>query len=559
MMNSLRTQIYTLVLIPLLIIGSVCAWTLIRTASSLGDSVSNIAEQAVLDAERHRLQSTMESVSSLLKPYLDMPGETGKADALAMLKGLSFDDGIGYIFGYDYNGVRVLLGQSDAGLGQNLIDLQDKKGQYLIRNMRDIARDEGSGFITYYFPKPNEKEPSPKYSYVIGIDQWNIYLGTGLYFDSVDRVLADINNSLAVLKKHSLLKNLSITSVILILALLASAFAVRALLSGLSHLAESVAAFASGKGDLTTQLPARGIRELDYISQQFNEFVTNLAQDISLLKTTGRRLMAMSSEVSRNQIRLSHEVDQQRENTLQFASSVEEMSATINDVASNAENAREVTASVKEGIGQVLDQVNQSSGRIEELGTILTKVDSSVQELGGNVDSINSALSVIQSISEQTNLLALNAAIEAARAGDQGRGFAVVADEVRSLAQRSRQSTIEISDILEKLKTSTERTTADVGTTVESREAVNQAMNTIRELVMSSTESTGQLAEINTLVATAATEQTSVANEITRSINDIAQFSEQILEGSEQTKQQFLEVEEMAKQIDLVSGKFTVS
>ncbi|MEJ2065410.1 MAG: methyl-accepting chemotaxis protein [Reinekea sp.] len=546
-------------LIPLLIIGSVCAWTLIRTASSLGDSVSNIAEQAVLDAERHRLQSTMESVSSLLKPYLDMPGETGKADALAMLKGLSFDDGIGYIFGYDYNGVRVLLGQSDAGLGQNLIDLQDKKGQYLIRNMRDIARDEGSGFITYYFPKPNEKEPSPKYSYVIGIDQWNIYLGTGLYFDSVDRVLADINNSLAVLKKHSLLKNLSITSVILILALLASAFAVRALLSGLSHLAESVAAFASGKGDLTTQLPARGIRELDYISQQFNEFVTNLAQDISLLKTTGRRLMAMSSEVSRNQIRLSHEVDQQRENTLQFASSVEEMSATINDVASNAENAREVTASVKEGIGQVLDQVNQSSGRIEELGTILTKVDSSVQELGGNVDSINSALSVIQSISEQTNLLALNAAIEAARAGDQGRGFAVVADEVRSLAQRSRQSTIEISDILEKLKTSTERTTADVGTTVESREAVNQAMNTIRELVMSSTESTGQLAEINTLVATAATEQTSVANEITRSINDIAQFSEQILEGSEQTKQQFLEVEEMAKQIDLVSGKFTVS
>jgi methyl-accepting chemotaxis protein len=329
-------------------------------------------------------------------------------------------------------------------------------------------------------------------------------------------------------------------------------------MAGLLSLSDSVRDLADGQGDLTVKLPPRGIVELDTISTHFNKFILNLADDIGVLKQASSQLSAMSSEASLKQQELASEVDQQRENTLQVATAVEEMRSTASEIASNAERTSEIAASVDSEINQVLDQVQISTQRIGELSGVLSSVDESVQELGLYVDAISSVLAVIQSISEQTNLLALNAAIEAARAGDQCRGFAVVADEVRSLAQRSQQSTVEIVDILDKLKGSSERSVNEMATTVDSRNAVTEAMEAIKGLVESTTSSIASLTDMNAMVATAATEQSAVAADITKSVSRIASSAEQIGEGSEQTKHQFVSVNELAKQVDSVSAKFTV-
>jgi methyl-accepting chemotaxis protein len=244
--------------------------------------------------------------------------------------------------------------------------------------------------------------------------------------------------------------------------------------------------------------------------------------------------------------------------TTQVASAVEEMASTSAEIANSAEVTRTSAESAEVEMQNVLTQVHSSNQRMNELNLLLENVEHSVQELGSNVESINSVLGVIQGISEQTNLLALNAAIEAARAGEQGRGFAVVADEVRTLAQRSQQSTIEISDILDSLKNSSQRTIQDMSESAEKRAAVSDAMSAIRGLIDSTSGSIKELTEMNIQVATAASEQSTVASQVAESITGIASLAKEIGEGSSVSREKFEELEYLSQELNQVSDKFVV-
>lgn len=189
-------------------------------------------------------------------------------------------------------------------------------------------------------------------------------------------------------------------------------------------------------------------------------------------------------------------------------------------------NAAQASQGARNEALQARQVVSESIAHIERMSGEIGQAAGSVTELAQQVASIDQVLAVIRSISEQTNLLALNAAIEAARAGDMGRGFAVVADEVRTLASRTQASTDEIQQMILRLKNGAENAVASMhagqaatGTGVQASQRTGQSLGAITEQVEA-------ISDMNTQVAAATEEQTSVTEEITHNVQGIADLAQ---------------------------------
>ena len=250
MFKSLRLQIYALVFAPLLIVALVGIFLLFNSLNIFGSDVRNLTEETILSIEKSRLKTVMDSVESVINPLVNKPGTEGYDEALKMLSNITFDNGVGYIFGYKEDGERVLMGKKAPNIGKNYWDLQDKQGQYIIRDLIKKGK-EGGGFYTYWFPKPNASEASPKYSYAIYIAQWNLMLGTGFYIDSMDKVNASIDETIAESQRSNLTKSILTTLVIALIVSFIVTFAINIIYSALKNLSSSVESLANGEGDLT--------------------------------------------------------------------------------------------------------------------------------------------------------------------------------------------------------------------------------------------------------------------------------------------------------------------
>lgn len=540
--------------VPFVLVAIVSIFTQVRTLDVIYDQVSVISEEAILEVEKKRLITVMDSSLSLIQPYIDQPGKEGLNDALALLDRYRFDDGLGNVFSYDGKGTR-LLGVNGAGVGKNFINFTDKVGNLVVQNVLSAAQS-GEGFTTYYFPKSGETEPSAKHSYAIWIDKWDIAIATGFFLDGTEALLGNIDSSLSEAEQKSHIQNLLVIFFVALAVSIIIFLSIRPMLMALNRLRNAVEDLADGEGDLTATLPSSSLDILNEISHHFNRFLNLMVSDIGNLKESCEQLNQVAI-VSRQQHKeLALASDRQIQETTNTAAAIEQMSTTAVEIAESAERTRTSAESTDTEVQNVLQQVKVSSDDLNALNEVLVNVEVSIQELGGNVEEINSVLSVIQGISEQTNLLALNAAIEAARAGELGRGFAVVADEVRNLAQRSQQSTVEIQSILDKLQLSADKTIQDMVNTTEKRTIVIESMDTISGIIHSTSESIKQLTYMNVDVSNAATQQSTVVNDMAKNISGIADLADSIGRSSQETNEQFVRLEEQSTRIQMVTGKF---
>ncbi|WP_438943550.1 methyl-accepting chemotaxis protein [Pseudomonas zhanjiangensis] len=207
------------------------------------------------------------------------------------------------------------------------------------------------------------------------------------------------------------------------------------------------------------------------------------------------------------------------------ATAVHEMGLTVQEIARNANRAAQASHGARDEAQQARQVVGQSIAHIERMSADIGGAAEAVGELAEQVASIDQVLAVIRGISEQTNLLALNAAIEAARAGEMGRGFAVVADEVRTLASRTQSSTDEIQQMIQRLKQGADTAVSSMhagqaatGTGVEASQRTGQSLGAITEQVET-------ISDMNTQVAAATEEQSSVTEEINRNVQGIADLA----------------------------------
>lgn len=265
-------------------------------------------------------------------------------------------------------------------------------------------------------------------------------------------------------------------------------------------------------------------------------YLKSFLQDISTqLSSCSNHLTSTSSNLSNTVKEVTSRSDQGHQRIQQIAAAMEEMTATIQEVARHAETAAGLTNQTYEASQEGRSYMETAQTSINELSAQVNANVDSMNTLAEETTNVGSVLGVIRGIAEQTNLLALNAAIEAARAGDQGRGFAVVADEVRTLAQRTQESTAEIESIIESVQNGASNMVSVMVSsqkiTNESAEQVNTAANKLSQ----TTDGIEEIASLNGQIATAANQQTSVAEEIARNIVEISEQSEATVQAVQQT------------------------
>ena len=336
--------------------------------------------------------------------------------------------------------------------------------------------------------------------------------------------VAEDQSMQAELKKNSLLI-IGSSALALLVGLIAAWVITRLIVAPLRsviRVAQQIAA-----GDLSATIEVTRRDEIGQLMQAMQQMGAGLSNIVSGLQAGIEQLASSAQSLSAVTEQTNLEVSSQKEETEQVATAMNQMTATVHDVARNAEEAAQAaqTADGKVESGQQV--VRQSMARIEQLADSATSASSSIESLSAEIQNIGTVLSVIKSVAEQTNLLALNAAIEAARAGEQGRGFAVVADEVRALAKRTQQSTEEIERLVSALRSAAQSSVQQIQSSGELvKLAVSDALQT-ESALGSIAAAVSLIQQMNQQIAAAAEEQSSVAEEINRSVTSIRASADQ--------------------------------
>lgn len=303
------------------------------------------------------------------------------------------------------------------------------------------------------------------------------------------------------------------------------------------------------QGNLSVRLNSDSNDELGNMARSFNRMLERLQETIANIQTVAHQLAASATQLSGMATDTSRSISEQTSETEQIATAMNEMSATVQEVARSTEIAAENALDAQRFAEQGKQVAERSIQSIQQLAGDVEQAANVINELSVASSNITQVLNVIRAIAEQTNLLALNAAIEAARAGEHGRGFSVVADEVRSLASRTQHSTAEIQQMIERIQTESTRA-VDVmqrgQQTARSNVELTRESGASLQTILQAVE---RISDRGTEIASAAEEQSAVAEEITRNIVRIRDIAEHNDQNAQESKQASDGLAKMAREL----------
>lgn len=474
------------------------------------------------------------------------------------------DDKSGYFFVYKGT-VNVALPTKKSLQGKDLSGAKDKNGVSFVKELANAARQ--GGFVEYIFDKPG-KGLQPKLAYATMIPGTDMWIGTGVYIDNIESQKLRVGTIIDDAVKTGTTKIVLIMLALLLLALTPLCLViVRSIVGPVKDATE--AAVNVSEGDLTITLNPIGKSEISTLQRAINTMTTTLDENLTDIKRKEAESseqarvaqnMAAEAEEARKQaegakregmlaaasklesvlnniVKISRDVERstneimngsefQKERIAETATAMEEMNATVLEVAKNATETNEDTEQTRDKAAEGQSVVQ---GTIESMVSIqdqTNELERLMDQLNTQSIEIGTVMGVINDIADQTNLLALNAAIEAARAGDAGRGFAVVADEVRKLAEKTIGATDEVDKSISSIQGLAKQNIEGMRTAVEAIGGATthsrSSGEVLSEIVSLASNAAGQVQSI----ATAAEEQSATSDEINRSISEIDSMTE---------------------------------
>ena len=460
------------------------------------------------------------------------------------------------------NEARVRLDQSRKAATQDTAQGRIEQADQALRQtqaLMEVVKDAGyqtvlrevAGHIASFTDKLAE------YTGLLAREQQvyqQLHARAGEVVQRVDQAYAAQDQAMQTELQHNSLLIIVSSVLALVVGLIAAWLITRLIVTPLRsviRLAEQIAA-----GDLSASVVVTRRDEIGQLMQAMQQMGAGLSRIVSGLQAGIEQLASSAQSLSAGTEQTNLEVSSQKEETEQVATAMNQMTATVHDVARNAEEAAQAaqTADGKVESGQQV--VRQSMQRIELLADSATAASSSIESLSVEIQNIGSVLSVIKSVAEQTNLLALNAAIEAARAGEQGRGFAVVADEVRALAKRTQQSTEEIERLVTTLRGAAQSSVQQIQSSGELvKLAVSDALQT-ESALGSIAAAVSLIQQMNQQIAAAAEQQSSVAEEINRSVTSIRASADQSSLAMQGNAASSIELAQLGVELKAMVGHF---
>lgn len=435
-LSSIRGKLFAVLFVALAGIVTVSVISLTAERNSL------------IEDRKLKTRHLVESASGVLQHFYgrQQKGELSEADAkaaaLGVLKSLRYEK-TEYFWVNDMH-PRVVMHPIKPELdGKDVSDFKDPTGKPLFVEFVATVNKSGAGFVEYLWPKPGSEAPQAKVSYVSGFAPWGWIVGSGIYLDDVDRIF----------REHALLT----AGVDLVIIVLIGAF----LLVLIGRVSRPINAIQRAvqeiqqTHDLSRRIDISGNDEISSVARCFNDLLGSFQELIGHVSVSSGALLTLTSRLSQSADHVAQGSMQQSEASSAMAAAMEETRTNIQHVAQNSDEAHRIA----EDAGRISSHgeavVDRAAGEMARIADSVNASAHHIEALGQMSAQISSIANVIKEIADQTNLLALNAAIEAARAGEAGRGFAVVADEVRKLAERTTQSTQEITLMIGSIQSGT--------------------------------------------------------------------------------------------------------